>query len=207
MANKKTKEAIIAAQKLEKFKNANKKLNLYTYLGIGLIAVIVLTFFVKWAGIYNTDIKDYEVSFSGFNALFAAFSGNYSSADKTYGDIAVPFYYYAAKYCKTLGALTIVSAITLLPALASQILTLAIKKQFLNVVSAALLVIEAIVLIATFATALSMSGSDILPIYCSGNPACSIKSYAIVPAIAALGAAVPHVIASVFYFRSRNILK
>ena len=207
MANKKTKEAIIAAQKLEKFKNANKKLNLYTYIGIGLVAVAVLTFFVKWAGIYNTDIKDYEVSFSGFNTLFAAFSGNYSSADKAYGDIAVPFYYYAAKYIKTLGVFTVISAIMLLPVLASQILTLALKKQFFNVVSAALLVIEAGVLIAAFITALSMSGSDILPIYCSGNPACSIKSFAIIPAIAALGAAVPHVFASVFYLRSRNILK
>lgn len=43
-------------------------------------------------------------------------------------------------------------------------------------------------LVVSFITALSMNRSDILPVYCSSNPACSIRSYTVIPAVILLAA-------------------
>ena len=61
--------------------------------------------------------------------------------------------------------------------------------------------------IASFIVALSMKNGTILSRYCSGNPACSIKSLIIIPALLALISSLPSAIACKKYFAVKKLLK
>lgn len=51
------------------------------------------------------------------------------------------------------------------------------KKDFaISVFTLGASVLTAVFAIAQYAVCMSMSGSQILPVYCNGNPACSIQS-------------------------------
>ena len=200
MANKKTLNERIKADKQKRLNASMKKLNVFPIIGAAVTALVFLLLLVKWACIFNTDIKGNEVQITGYNTLFAAFSGKYSVAKDAYGDMAVPFFYYAPKYCKTLGALTIAAFIATALALAAQIFVAISKKHVFNVAPACFNVVAGALYIACFIVALTMKNSDILPVYCSGNPACSIKSYAIFPALVSFSAVVPSCIATFKYF-------
>lgn len=208
MANKRTKAANelkemerIRETKAALFRAASKKLTIFPIVALCCTAIIACLFVLDWANIYNTTIAGKEVSVSGFNCLWACLTGNYSSADAAYGDMAVPFYYYAKGYCENLGVLTLIAAILLILSAISQIVASFTKKPIVNVVSLALNLLLAVVLIVCFIVALRMNDSQILPKYCSGNPACSIKSYVVIPAVFALINVVLHGIATFKYIQ------
>ncbi|MBQ1492435.1 MAG: hypothetical protein IIZ39_10805, partial [Blautia sp.] len=138
------------------------------------------------AQIYNTDIPGVEVTTNGFSFLAAAVTGDYTSTGAIYKDLAVPFNYYAESWCFRMGLATLAAGITLLIALLAQLVTLLGKVYMLNLLSAVAGLLSGISLLVVFFIGTTMKNSDILPIYCSGNPACSIHTYAIVPAIALL---------------------
>lgn len=207
MANKRLNEQRIRKEKELRFNKECAKLTVFPIIAlIGMVAIMLL-FLVDWANIYNTKIVGKEVSISGFNCLFSGLTGNYSSSDAIYGDMAIPFYYYAKSYCENLSILTLISAVIFLLLLVSQLVGIFTKKHILNIISAALGILLTIMLIACFVIALDMSNSKILSVYCGGNPACFIQSYAIIPAIVALIVAVVHGFAAYKYYSLQLLLK
>ena len=196
MANKSTREERIRLERQKQFDKESKKLIFAPIAGIVCYVAVMLLFFAHWADIYNTGIPGVEVKITGFNTLFSAFTGfenlaasfleNFENAPASYGDMLVPFYYYAGGYCKALGGLTIAAFFAAILALISSVLMLFFKKNVFNLVSAGLYAAVFVLLLICFIVALSMSGSKILPVYCGGNPKCSIRSYAVIPAIISL---------------------
>ena len=181
MANKRNREIWAREEKQRKYNRVAKKFYVFPLSAFILTAVTLLLFFVNWALVYNTDMAGAEVKISGFNVLFASLGGNYDSAK--HGDMAVPFYYYAKSYCESLGVLTAIAFFVLLANLVSNALAFSLKAYKINAVSALLSVVEFGLLLACFIVALSMKNSEILSKYCSNNPACSIRSTAIVTAL------------------------
>jgi len=206
MANKKYREERIKADKEKKYMLACGKLKTYHKFGIAISIAIILCFFFNWVYIYNTDISGSEVSISGFNTLFAAFSGNYSNAGKLFGDMAVPFYYYAADYCRILGILTISAFIISVLNLACQSIAAYGKAQTLSIVCLVSGIIQVILFVACFSVALSFKNTEILSKYCGGNPACYIKSLAIIPAIISAIICALSCIATVKFIQAKKLL-
>lgn len=201
MANKRTREENILKEKERKFNNGSKKLTIFTIISLVATVVVLALFLVDWAQIYNTTIAGKEVSFTGLNCLFSALTGNFTSTEKIYGDMAIPFYYYAESNCQDLGLFTLFAGGSLVLLLACQVITLCTKKQVLNVISLVLSLMTTCALIISFVIAIQLNGSQILPIYCSGNPACSIRSYAIIPTILAFIVVLVHSFAVYKYLR------
>ncbi|MGN1104378.1 MAG: hypothetical protein ACI4QI_05820, partial [Candidatus Coproplasma sp.] len=116
------------------------------------------------------------------------------------GNISVPFYYYAQSYVEVLGILTIVSVFLVLVAAAIEIAAVKTGRHGLSYLSVVIDILLLIVLVAGFAVALFMKESNILPKYCSGNPACSIRSLIIIPVIVAVALLVIDAVAAVKKF-------
>ena len=211
MANKenreKNRQSSLRQKNEQNFQLVCKKLLPFSPIAIGVIVFTLLLFFVPWTNIYNTDIYGSEVSVSGWSYLIASITGHYASVSSVYGDLAVPFYYYAESYVVSLGTWTLLAGIALILSLAVQIVATARKSPVLHIPSAVLSILAAVFLIIAFASALSMKNSDILPIFCSGNPACSIRSSAIAPALFAIGAAVLSIFASIRYLKAYKLTK
>lgn len=210
MANKKTREENIKKDKQRRFEIANKSLFPFEAVAAAISLLVVLAFFLNWAYVHNTDVG-VEVKVSGFNTFIAALTGKYSSAERSVGDMATPFYYYAKTYCETLGVFTIVAFSVAVAQLILSAINLAIalicKKRFLNYPLAALSIVTAATLIVCFAVALSMKNAEILSVYCGGNVKCSIRSLAVIPAILSLSVAVLSVVQAVKAEKIKKILK
>ena len=208
MANKKNREINLKNERDKKFRAACFKLRNFPIICLALSVLTILLFLVNFAEVFNTDYGA-EVKISGFNTFFAAITGQYTSEKAIFGNMAVPFNYYAESYVHTLGILTLIAVVLTLANLVVQIVNVATntKNSELNLISLILGVLQAGVLIACFIVALSMKDAKILSTYCSGNPKCSIRSYAIIPAITALIGAAVSGIATVKYFIARKILK
>lgn len=174
-------------------------------LNISLIIIVILillSYIFSWATIYNTDYG-YEVGISGFNVLYAALTNNFTGTESLLGDMSVPFFYYAETYCKSLASLTTISFFLTILSLVVAIVTLGTKKIQCHFVSVVVNAVLVALYILCFTGGLAMKDSKILPIYCSGNPACSIQSFAIIPAIISLGAVVVSVYALIRYFNTK----
>ena len=157
-----------------------ERINLCRGVIIVLLGLMFIFFFFGWCYVYNTQYG-VEVNCSGWNFICMSFCWNFKSSNKVFGDMAVPFYYYAKYYVIVLQIMTtIIFYLTLiLVALAA----INLKKASRKVTTIFMVVsfIYSITLFAAFITALTMNGSKILPKYCSGNPACSIQSLIIFP--------------------------
>lgn len=206
MANKKNREINLKNEREKKFRAACLKLRNYPIICLAISVLILLLFLVNFAEVFNTDYGA-EVKISGFNTFFAAITGQYTSEQAIFGNMAVPFNYYAESYVHTLGILTFIAMVLTIANLAVQIVAVSIKKSALNVAACVIGAVQTAVLIACFIVALSMKDAKILSVYCSGNPKCSIRSFAIIPAIFALIGAVVSGIATVKYFIARKLLK
>ena len=162
------------------------RINLCRGAIIILLGLMFIFFFFGWCYVYNTDYG-VEVNCSGWNFICMSFSWNFKSTNAAFGDIAVPFYYYAKYYVIVLEVMTtIIFYLTLvLVALAA----LNLKKVSRKVTTVFMVVsfIYSVALLAAFITALTMNGSRILPKYCSNNPACSIQSLIIFPFLLSVG--------------------
>ena len=212
MANKKRKNEIRQAYQRkaqeQKFEAAVKKIFIYPCIALAINVLVLVLLFVTFADIYNSSSSvGVEVSVSGWSFVMSALTGNYTSVEPIYGDIAMPFYYYAAEWCQTIGTCALLAAIAVILTLVVQLVTVIRKNHVLNLISLALSVVSFVLLIVCFAKGIDMINSDIIPIYCGGNPLCTIRSYAIIPALLALGGGVVSAIATVKYFQASSLVK
>ena len=187
MANKKYLESKIKMEQEKAYQNKRKKLRLFSLAAL-LLAIILLLFMLSnWAGIYNTSIEDYEIKVSGYNCVSAGISGDYTSADTArFGNMAV-FNYHIPAYIQKLCALSVVVLFVVIVHVIVSLFALITNKQgAFNVIGIVFAVAEAALFIACYAVGISFNHAGILTTYCNNNPACSVQSNAILPALFAI---------------------
>lgn len=172
-----------AKEQARKYSAAMMKVKPFSRIAAVLSVVVLLLFFVQWGYVYNTSIPGTEVSFNGFSAAIARVTGNFTTMSTLYGDLAVPFYYYAQTYVESLSMYTLLALLAVLVTLVLAVVATLKKLYTLNIAAACAGLISSVLLFVCHFTALAMKNGDILAIYCQGNPACSIRSAAIWPAI------------------------
>lgn len=182
MANKKEKEKRARENVALQYKKSAGKLLPFYGWAIVVSLVVVICYFLNWVYVYNSDYG-IEVKASGFSFIAAASSDNYSSADKIYGDLAMPFYYYAKASCETLGAVTLTAFILNVSAVVVLLAVRTLKLQELSFVSVAFSFVSSVLLAVAFVVALGMKNDKILSVYCGGNPKCYIGSLSVLPAL------------------------
>ncbi len=189
----------------EAYETALKKLS-PLLLSVLLVGVLVLVLsFCDLAYIHNTDVGR-EVSVSVWSYALATVSGSFSSPAAVFGDIAVPFYYYAETGTVLTGILSLILVLAALAlAVLSAVVFLKRKYDLLPLLLFAAGV-TVLLLVGSLISSLSLNSSQILPIYCSGNPACSIRSDAYFPLIAAFAALTVAIVAAVKYHSAHDIL-
>ena len=175
-------------------------------LSVFLLSILLLAlFFCDLSYIHNTDVGR-EVSVSVWSYALATVSGSFSSPAAVFGDIAVPFYYYAETGTVLTGILSLVLVIAALAlTVLSAVVFLKRKYDLLPLLLFAAGV-TVLLLVGSLISSLSLNSSQILPIYCSGNPACSIRSDAYFPLIAAFAALTVAIVAAVKYHSAHEIL-
>ncbi len=206
----KAQAAAQAAQVREQTRKYNTtliKLKPFAAIAVAILVAVLLLFFVNWAYVYNTDIPGTEVSFSGWSAAVSGITRDFMSTSSIYGDLAVPFYYYAQSYCTRLSTLTLIALLVIVVTLVLQIVAFVKKNYNMNLIAAVTGLVCAVLLFICNQTALSMKNGDILTIYCQGNPACSIRSMAFVPAIFMLVAVAVNVFICIRVMQARKALK
>ena len=187
----------------EQYKHALSRLS-PLLLSVFLLSILLLAlFFCDLSYIHNTDVGR-EVSVSFWSYALATVSGNFSSPAA--GDIAVPFYYYAETGTVLTGILSLVLVIAALAlAVLSAVVFLRRKYDLLPLLLFAAGV-TVLLLVGSLISSLALNSSQILPVYCSGNPACSIRSDAYFPLIAAFAALTVAIVAAVKYHSAHDIL-
>ena len=209
MANKKNKANIQKANqqkiKQKQYEVATKNLFIFPCIALGLSVIALLSFFANFVEIY---LQGYgvEQSTSGWAFIAALLTNGYSSPTLS-PSLANVFYVFAEDWCAPLATVALLGALVLIINLAVQIVTLVKKLNVLNAVSAVLGLLAAILLIVCYAKGLDMKNANILSDFCGGNPNCSIKSYAIVPAILAIGSAAVNAFAAVKTMQASKLLK
>ena len=175
-------------------------------LSVFLLSILLLAlFFCDLSYIHNTDVGR-EVSVSVWSYALATVSGSFSSPAAVFGDIAVPFYYYAETGTVLTGILSLVLVIAALAlAVLSAVVFLRRKYDLLPLLLFAAGV-TVLLLVGSLISSLALNSSQILPVYCSGNPACSIRSDAYFPLIAALAVLSVAIVAAVKYHLAHDIL-
>ena len=189
----------------EQYKHALSRLS-PLILSVFLLSILLLAlFFCDLSYIHNTDVGR-EVSVSVWSYALATVSGSFSSPAAVFGDIAVPFYYYAETGTVLTGILSLVLVIAALAlAVLSAVVFLRRKYDLLPFLLFAAGV-TVLLLVGSLTSSLALNSSQILPVYCSGNPACSIRSDAYFPLIAALAVLSVAIVAAVKYHSAHDIL-
>ena len=189
----------------EQYKHALSRLS-PLLLSVFLLSILLLAlFFCDLSYIHNTDVGR-EVSVSVWSYALATVSGSFSSPAAVFGDIAVPFYYYAETGTVLTGILSLVLVIAALAlAVLSAVVFLRRKYDLLPLLLFAAGV-TVLLLVGSLISSLALNGSQILPIYCSGNPACSIRSDAYFPLLAAIAMLTVAIVAAVKYHSAHDIL-
>ncbi len=189
----------------EQYKHALSRLS-PLLLSVFLLSILLLAlFFCDLSYIHNTDVGR-EVSVSVWSYSLATVSGSFSSPAAVFGDIAVPFYYYAETGTVLTGILSLVLVIAALAlAVLSAVVFLRRKYDLLPLLLFAAGV-TVLLLVGSLISSLALNSSQILPVYCSGNPACSIRSDAYFPLIAALAVLSVAIVAAVKYHSAHDIL-
>ena len=189
----------------EQYKHALSRLS-PLLLSVFLLSILLLAlFFCDLSYIHNTDVGR-EVSVSVWSYALATVSGSFSSPAAVFGDVAVPFYYYAETGTVLTGILSLVLVIAALAlAVLSAVVFLRRKYDLLPLLLFAAGV-TVLLLVGSLISSLALNSSQILPVYCSGNPACSIRSDAYFPLIAALAVLSVAIVAAVKYHSAHDIL-
>ena len=189
----------------EQYKHALSRLS-PLILSVFLLSILLLAlFFCDLSYIHNTDVGR-EVSVSVWSYALATVSGSFSSPAAVFGDIAVPFYYYAETGTVLTCILSLGLGIAALAlAVLSAVVFLRLKYDLLPLLLFAAGV-TVLLLVGSLISSLALNGSQILPVYCSGNPACSIRSDAYFPLIAALAVLSVAIVAAVKYHSAHDIL-
>ena len=189
----------------EQYKHALSRLS-PLLLSVFLLSILLLAlFFCDLSYIHNTDVGR-EVSVSVWSYALATVSGSFSSPAAVFGDIAVPFYYYAETGTVLTGILSLVLVIAALAlAVLSAVVFLKRKYDLLPLLLFAAGV-TVLLLVGSLISSLALNSSQILPVYCSGNPACSIRSDAYFPLLAAIAVLTVAIVAAVKYHSAHDIL-
>lgn len=189
----------------EQYKHALSRLS-PLLLSVFLLSILLLAlFFCDLSYIHNTDVGR-EVSVSVWSYALATVSGSFSSPAAVFGDIAVPFYYYAETGTVLTGILSLVLVIAALAlAVLSAVVFLRRKYDLLPLLLFAAGV-TVLLLVGSLISSLALNSSQILPVYCSGNPACSIRSDAYFPLLAAIAMLTVVIVAAVKYHLAHDIL-
>lgn len=201
MANKKARQQEIINANKRKYDMAKKTLKMWPAITAAILVVAVLTVFVPFVDIYNDPNVAgafnpsanggrpfVEIGASGWNCLEIFIKNDYTSAESQ----LAPFYYHVTQtggepFVTMLATATFVAVASIVLSLVTQAVIFFTKAHKLSLITAALDFIAAAAFIVAFASALACSGK-MIPGYCSGNPACSVRSFALFPAIFAAGA-------------------
>lgn len=201
MANKREKERRAKENLLNQYKESRDKI-LPMYLIAAIIcAVSIFGYFFNWLYIYNSSPNvGTEIKVSGFSAVINALTlEKYTSANKVYGDMNV-FYYFAKSYCVPFASVALIAFILTVISAALCSFVFFTKKQELSFISVIFTIASAVLTIVSFAIAVDMKNSRILPEYCGGNLRCSIRSLTIIPALVLIVSAVVQGVAVVKFF-------
>ena len=195
--------------KEQQYEAVTKRIFKFPCIALAISVLVLLLLFVSFADVYNSAAgAGVEVKVSGWSFVIAAITRDYNSTAKVYGNLAVPFYYYAGEWCESVATFTLIAAIAIIFTVVVQIIAVAVKKaHVLNGISAILGVVSAVMLIVSFAKGLGMKNGEILTTYCNNNPLCSIRSFAIFPALFCLAGSVVSTIAAVKYKNAAKLLK
>lgn len=158
-----------------------------------LLGLMLVFFFFGWCYVYN---KDYgvEVNCSGWNFICMSFCWNFKSTEKVFGDIAIPFYYYAQYHVIILEIMTTVIFYLTIVLIALAAFNLKKANRKITSVFMVVSIIYSAFLLAAFITALTMNSSKILPKYCGGNPKCSVDSLIIFPFLLSIAIMITNIV-------------
>lgn len=164
-------------------KTKTRVLSAFSLFVTVLLLLLLLT---NWAAIHNSADDSIEVRFTGFQSVSAGLSGNYKSADEgSFGNLAT-FYYFVPSAVRTLCLLTVVTLfVVVVQGIVSLFAVITNKQGMFNVIEILFAAAEAGLFVACYAVARSMNDPMVAG-YCSGNPACSVQSTAILPALFAI---------------------
>lgn len=166
--------------------------------GVIVGIVLLLCYFFGWSYVFNTGYG-VEVGVNGWNYIIACFSWSFKGTGALYGDIAVPFNYYAKYYVRVLAVATTVSLAILIAFIVATSFNIKKYRVKLEKACMILLYVLAGVFLVCLVTALAMNGSKILPKYCNSNPKCSIATLIFFPFFITLITAIVH---SVFIYKN-----
>ena len=180
-----------------------EKKKLFTQGGIVIGAVLLLCYFFGFSYVWNTGYGT-EVGVNGWNYFFALITKHYKGTGALYGDIAVPFYYYAEYQTIILSYATTISLGLLVVFIILSIFNIKNFKTKLAKVITITLYVLAVAYLTCFVVALTMNGSNILPKYCGGNPQCSVATLTIFPFLIAVITAIAD---TVFLYKNKEDLQ
>ena len=205
-SNRKYIEQRMLDEKKKKYDAANRRLRIFPLISLALAALTLVFMLVDWAAVNNSQ-SGIEVRVTGFNCVAAGLTGNYTSTASVFGDIAVPFNYYAASYLRPLAALSVAVMFVVIAHILVEIFASITNKQgAFHILSIVFCAVQFALFIACYAAALAMKDSEILSGYCNGNPACSIISQAILPALFSLFALASPIFGIVMSRRVKKLL-
>lgn len=192
------------AAKQERVLRAKKqKLLIFPKIGAAVNAVALLACVLPFLGIYNTDMPGIEIQVNGWNALFCGLSGQYTATGSLYGNMDI-FNYYAPDACHSLGLWGMIAMLLLVVAFAVTLAAAIGKQPVLCVCALALNVLGFVALVLAYRSGMAVAQSDIIEIYCQSNPACSVESYATIPAVLMLVPTVLHLVATIKFFKLKK---
>ena len=176
--------------------------------GIVVGGILLLCYFFGFSYVWNTSygseagVNGWNYIISGFIWIFSGFTFKFKETGAIYGDMAVPFNYYAKYYVRVLAIATVVSFIVLVAYILMSALN--IKKYHAKLETATMIVLYglAAAYLTCIVVALTMNGSKILSGYCNNNPKCSIATLAFFPFFITLIMAIVH---SVFIHKNKEI--
>ena len=179
----------------------NDKKKILAESGLIIGAVLLLCYFFGFSYVWNTDYGS-EVSVNGWNYIISCLTWQFKKPDAIYGDIAVPFNYYAKYYVRVLSVTTTVSFALLITFIILSCFNIKTYHAKLEMITMIVLYVLAVVFLACIIVALTMNGSKILPKYCGGNPKCSIATLAFFPFFITLITAIVH---SAFIYKNKEV--
>ena len=176
--------------------------------GIIVGVVLLLCYFFGFSYVWNTSygseasVNGWNYIIAGFAYIFSGFTFKFKETGAAFGDLAIPFNYYARVYVRVMAITAVVSFIILLAYIILSVLNIKKYSDKLEKVTMVVLYVLAVTFLTCIVTGLAMNGSKILPKYCSGNPKCSIATLAFFPFFITLTTAIVH---SVFLYKNKEV--
>ena len=192
-----------SAKQARALRAKKQKILLFPKIALALNVVALLACFLPFVGIYNTDIQSIEIKVSGWNALFCGLTGSYTTPGAVYGNMDI-FNNFATVASHALGLWGMIAMLLLVAALVLTLVCIFAKQPALCIGAFALNLVGFVMLVLAYRSGLAVSQSNILVEYCQSNPACSVESYATIPAVLLLVTAVFNLIGSIKFFQLKK---